>query len=387
MKKVLQISIGTTVLGGVEKMLYEIYKNIDKNKVQFDFLFPNYCIFGKYTEDVKNMGAKIIELKTDRNSLKKKLLYNIRLYKFLKRNKYDVVHINSGAFLFVLQVAIICKMAGVKKIIIHSHNAVVIKSKLKKMIIDSLKPILNHLGTDFLACSQLAAESMFSKNNLKNVKIIKNGIDILKYRFDINTRQQYRKKLNIENDVCYVHVGRFEEQKNHKFLIDIFNSILKEQKNAKLIMIGDGELKENITNKIEKYGINDRVLFLNQRNDVAQLLQAMDCFILPSLYEGFPVVGVEAQTSGLPLICSDTITKELKLLETTIFVSLDDNTNIWSKKICEIMKNFDLESRKEAYKIVQNDGYDIKKTANIMQEIYIKGEKNEKDINDFNSSI
>ena len=370
MKRVLQISIGTTVFGGVEKMIYEIYKNIDQNKYQFDFLSPNYSTYESYRNEIENKGGKIIELKTDRSNFKKKLLYNKRLYKFLKNNKYDIVHINSGVFLFVLQVAVICKISGVKKIIVHSHNAIVIKNKLKKFIITILKPFLKCVATDYLACSELAAKSIFSKSNLKNVKIIKNGINVAKYKFNIDIREQYRKKLKIEDNICYVHVGRFEKQKNHNFLIEIFNEILKEQNNAKLFLIGEGELKENIKNKVKEYGISDKVEFLNQRKDVAELLQAMDCFILPSLYEGLPVVGIEAQTSGLPLICSDTITKELKLLDTTTFISLNDAANIWSKKICEITNSVDLQTRENAYKIVQDEGYDIKITANKMQEIY-----------------
>lgn len=373
MKRVLQISIGTTVFGGVEKMIYEIYKNIDRSKFQFDFLSPNYSTYESYKNEIENMGGKIIELKTDRSSsLKEKLKYNIRLYRFLKDNKYDIVHINSGVFLFVLQVAIICKITRVKKIIVHSHsaNANAIKNKFKKFIINMLKPLLKCVATDYLACSELAKQSLFSKNNFKNVKIIKNGIDVSKYKFNIDIRKQYRKKLNIEDKICYVHVGRFEKEKNHKFLIDIFNEILKEQNNAKLILIGDGKLKRSIINKVEQYGIKDKVEFLNQRKDVAELLQAMDCFILPSLYEGLPVVGVEAQTSGLSLICSDTITKELKLLDTTTFISLNESASIWSKKICEITNSIDLKSRENAYKIVQDNGYDIKITANKMQEIY-----------------
>lgn len=370
MIRVLQISIGTTVFGGVQKMLYEIYKNIDKNKVQFDFLFPNYCIFGEYRTEIENMGAKIFELKTPRNNLKEKMLYNKKLYKFLKNNKYEIVHINSGAFLFVLQVAIICKIAGVKKIIVHSHSAIIIKNRFKKFFINILKPLLEFVATDYLACSNLAAKSMFTKKNLKNVKIIKNGIEVEKYKFDIYTRKKYREELNVNDCICYVHVGRFEETKNHIFLIDIFNEILKKQNNAKLILIGDGNLKENIRKKVDEYGIKNKVEFLDQRNDVADLLQAMDCFIFPSLYEGLGIVGIEAQASGLPLICSGIIPKEIKLLETTTFISLKDSASIWSKKICDITNSIDLKSRENAYKIVQDNEYDIKMTANIMEELY-----------------
>lgn len=372
MKRILQISIGSTVFGGVEKMIYEIYKNIDKNKFQFDFLSPNYTTYGMYREEIETAGGKIIEFKVDRNKLKGKLLYNKRLYQFLKKNKYEIVHINSGVFLFVLQVAMICRMAGVKKIIVHSHNAINynLENKLKKYIINILKPLLKIFATDYLACSELAAQSMFSKEILKNVKIIKNGIDVNKYKFNIDIRNKYRQELNIENSISYIHVGRFERQKNHKFLIDVFYEIQKIQNNAKLILIGEGQLQETIIAKVKELKIEDKVIFLNQRKDVGDLLHAGDCFILPSLYEGLPVVGIEAQTSGLPLICSDTITRELKLLDTTTFYSLGDKASTWSEKICKITNSLDLKSREDSYKLVQDKGYDIKMTANDMERIY-----------------
>jgi len=369
-KRVLQISIGMTVFGGVEQMLYQIYKNIDKKKIQFDFLSPNLTTYEIHKNEILNYGGKIIELKANRNNLKGKLLYNIRLYKFLKKNKYEIVHINSGVFLFVFQVAFMAKLCGVKKIIVHSHNAIKIKNKFKRNIINILKHFLHGISTDNLACSELAAKSMFLERDLKDVKIIKNGIDIQKYKFNSEIRNKYRQELGIKKNIVYGHIGRFETQKNHEFLIDIFYEIQKKQPEAVLLLIGEGNLKNKIINKVEELKITEKVKFLNLRQDVPELLQAMDCFILPSLYEGLPVVGIEAQTSGLPLICSETITNELKLLNNTKFILLNDDATVWAEEICKSNYLENTEKRKEAYKMVKAAGYDIKAVSKEVEKIY-----------------
>lgn len=372
-KRVLQISIGMTMFGGVEQMIYQIYKNINRENVQFDLLSPNFTTYGMHKDEILNMGGRVFELKADRSSFKGKMKYQMRLYRFLKKNKYEIVHINSGAFLFVLMVAITCKLAGVKRIIAHSHNAIQNMKPIKKRICDVLKPILSWCCTDYLACSELAGYSMFAKKLFKQNKviIIKNGIDIQKYKFNMKIRNEYREKLGINKNIIYGHVGRFEAQKNHEFLIDIFFEIQKIQPEAILLLIGDGELKEKIIRKLEVLKIKDKVKFLGVRRDVPELLQAIDCFILPSLYEGLPVVGVEAQTSGLPLFCSDTITEELRLSDTTKFISLSAEANEWAKLICKSIDNKDCRIREEAYKNAINNGYDIKKTAKDMEEIYL----------------
>ena len=372
-KRILQISIGTTVFGGVEQMIYQIYKNIDREKIQFDLLSPNLTTYGIHEDEILKMGGKIIELKADRSNLKGKLKYYVRLYKFLKKNSYEIVHINSGAFLFVLMVSIICRLAGIKKIIVHSHNARQGLNLGKRVVFDLLKPILALVATDYMACSELAGRSMFNKRLFKQNKviIIKNGIDIQKYKFNLEIRNKYRMKLGIDENIVYGHVGRFELQKNHEFLIDIFFHIQKIQPEAVLLLIGDGELKEKIIRKLEGLKIKDKVKFLGVRKDVPELLQAIDCFILPSLYEGLPVVGVEAQASGVPLFCSDSITEELRLLDTTKYISLNTEANEWAKLICKSIDNKDCRIREEAYKIVEEKGYDIKKTAEQLENIYL----------------
>lgn len=300
MKRILQISIGSKVFGGVEKFLYEIYKKIDKQKIQFDFLSPNITSYGLYADEIKKMGGNIIELKIDRAGLKGKILYNKKLYEFLKSNEYDIVHINSGAFFFCLQVAFICKICKVKRIIVHSHNNIKM-SNLKKTVKNLLKPMLNFLADDCLACSNSAANALFLHRKVKNgkVKIINNGIETDIFKFNEKIREEYRKNLNLEDKIVYGHVGRFDREKNHYFLIKVFNEICKVQKNAILMLIGEGKLENDVKKMVEELELNDKVYFLGVRKDVNNIMTAMDCFIFPSLYEGLGIVAIEAQTSRL----------------------------------------------------------------------------------------
>ena len=372
MKRVLQINAGIGEFGGVEKILFDIYKNIDKKKIQFDFISPYKTTYELYKNEIINMGANVFELNADRRSFKGKIQYNIRLYKFLKKNKYEIVHINSGVFLFNFQVACICKICGVKRIIIHSHNAITGISRIKRLIINALKPLLARIATDYLACSDLAAKAMFPNNILPKVKIIKNGIDLEKFKFNKNIREEYRNKMELKDKIVYGHIGRFEEQKNHEFLIDIFYYIQKRQKNAVLLLVGQGSLHEKIKNKVNEMGINKQIMFLNTRKDISELLQTMDCFIFPSLYEGLSVVGIEVQTSGIPMFCSDSITDEMKILNTTKYISLKEDSTFWGKTIIdEMSKSREKNSRLNSYKLVKENGYDIKDTAQVITKIYL----------------
>ncbi|MBQ9659593.1 MAG: glycosyltransferase [Clostridia bacterium] len=370
--RVLQVNIGTTVFGGVEKILYDIYKHIDRDKVQFDFLSPNGATYKICKSEIEKLGGKILDLKNNRRNLKEKILYDIKLHKFLKSNKYDIIHINSGVFFFCLQVALIAKINGVKKIIVHSHNNIK-NSKIKGILIKILKPILNNIVDERLACSRLAGEAMFYKKSVEQgkVKIIKNGLEIEKFKFDKSIRDEYRKKMNLEENVIYGHIGRFELEKNHDFLIDIFYEIQKKQENAKLLLVGEGKLKDIIKEKVEKLNISDKVKFLGLRKDVNNILQAIDCFIFPSKYEGLGIVAIEAQTAGVYTVCSETIPIEAKISDKFKFINLEQTPEVWAKIIYENQCINNMEYRKEAYKNTIRNGYDINSVSEELEKIYL----------------
>lgn len=369
--RVLQMNSGSQIYSGVAAMIYEIYKNIDREKFQFDFVSPMKTTYEIKRKEIEEMGGNIIELDTKGNLLKRKTQLFIRLKRLIKERKYDIVHINSGVFFFNLQVAFIAKISGVKRIIIHSHNGTNPKIKIKNKIAKILKPLLQFMGTDYLTCSEEAAKNMFTKKLIRNNRVITilNGIETDKFKFNQEKRNEYRKELKIEDKIVLGHIGRFMRQKNHKFLLQIFNELLKIKSNAVLLLVGEGELREEIEKQAKELGIYEKIMFLGLRKDIPELLSCMDVFVLPSFYEGLPVVGVEAQASGLPLVLSDFITKEVKISENVEYISLSQDADKWAVEINNIL---DKQMHRDiAYKNVKEKGFDIKETAKKIEQIYL----------------
>ena len=189
-----------------------------------------------------------------------------------------------------------------------------------------------------LACSKEAGEWLFGNTQFI---VLNNGIDVSKYVFNQNIREEYRKILGFSDELVLGHVGRFSNQKNHNFLIDIFYEIIKINKKSKLILIGTGELENEIKEKVESLSLKEKVIFLGARADVNKIMQAMDVFILPSLFEGLPVVGVEAQASGLPCIISDTVSKDVKITDSVLQISLSLPPEEWGKKLIDFYETFE----------------------------------------------
>lgn len=349
MIKVLQVIDGKT-FSGIARMMFGVGKNINKD-IEMDFL------------TAANIYDEWNNLDISRETLRGRLIYNHRLYKFLKENSYDIIHINSGAFFFTLQVVIISKRAGIKNIIVHSHNTLKL-SRIKKFLIKLLNPLYCKMISVKLTCSKQAAKSLFRKTD--DVILVKNGIDVEKFKYNEKIREEYRKDLNIENKIVYGNVGRLEKQKNHDFLIDVFYELQKKQK-AVLLLIGKGTLENSLKEKVANLKIQDKVIFLGYREDTNKLLNAIDIFILPSLYEGLPVSLIEAQTNGLPTIVSNGVTNEANISEN--FTQIASNqVEIWIKEILKV--NIDSEKRTNAYKNTIKNEYDIKYTAKQLERIY-----------------
>lgn len=369
--RVLQINANSKHYGGVSSMIYEIYKNIDRKKFQFDFVSPIKTTYELKRKEIEDMGGTIIELNTKGNAIVRKIQIYKRLKKLIKERKYDIAHINSGSFFFNLEIAMIAKWTKINKRIVHSHNGINPKQKMKNKIIRICKPLLNLYATDFLTCSNEASQNMFTNKLIKSNRIImiKNGIETDKFKFNQNKRDEYRKQLNIENKIVLGNIGRFMEQKNHKFLLEVFKELLKLNNNFVLLLIGDGELKQDIENYAKELQIDSNIKFLGLRNDIPELLSCMDLFIMTSIHEGLPVVGIEAQASGLPMILSDCITKEVKLSDNVNYISLDKSAYDWASEI-NIISQKEI-SRQNAYNNVKEQGFDIKQTVNKIQEIYL----------------
>lgn len=368
-KKIRVLHTAPLVIGGITSFVINVASLIDSDRFVIDnicfrnkkeFSEDKFCQYGgkKYVVDIENIKFKPYKI------FKK----FIGTYKVIKENKIDIFHIDTESSDQIF-LAIAAKMAGVKKVIYHSHNTKSGRKGLFRKIIEIIcKPLMNIFIDEYCACSEAAAEFLFSKKIIKSnrVHIIKNGIHLEKYLFNIDTRLKYREKLNLNNNFVVGHVGRFSKQKNHEFLLNVFSEIQKIIPESKLLLIGVGELTDSIKEKAKILGIYNNIIFLGGRDDVPELLQAMDVFIFPSLYEGLPVIGVEVQAASLPTILSDTITKELKLTNCIKYLSLNDSFEKWAKEAI----NFAKIKRKNNYKELKENGYDIKSTVKELEKIY-----------------
>lgn len=344
--------IGKWLGGGVESVVMNYYRHIDRTKIQFDFICDDDSTNIPY-EEIKTLGGKVILIPPYQRILK----YHKELKKVLKEGNYKIVHSHINTLsVFSLYAA---KSAGVPIRIAHSHSTTNKKEKKKNLLKQVLRPFSKVFATDYMCCSELAGRWLFGNKeyNNGNVYLLNNAIDLDKFKYDEEKRTEKRKKLNIEDSALVIgHVGRFVEQKNHSFLIDIFNEVHKQKENSILLLAGQGPLMKEMEKKVKILGIEDSVKFLGQRNDINELYQAFDVFCLPSLYEGLPVVGIEAQATGLLCVFSDDMTKETKVLDTTEFLSLNQRVEEWAYTIIEKIKKF---KRLNPKKEISDKGFNI----------------------------
>ena len=366
--------VGDMSPGGIETLIMNIYRNIDRTKVQFDFLQHSPSGPGSFNDEIERLGGKIYHmpyLKTPTKTYYWRLFAYIKALKefFREHPEYHVIHghmTNTAA----IYMPIAKKYGNVTCCIAHSHLTQARPGMVGK-VTDLLHKSIPKVATDFFACSEMAAGWIFPPEFMKSgkVKIIKNGVDPKKFYYDCEKRKEIRKQLSIENKLVIGNVARFKTEKNHTFQIDVFNEVHRIEPNSVLILIGDGEHRQEIENKVKVLGIQDDVKFLGIRSDIPDLMLAMDIFFLPSLYEGLPVVGVEAQAAGLPVLTSTGVTRETDITGNVTFMSLDEDANMWAEKLVDIVKSF---NRIDMFKYIHDNGYDITETAKELQEFYIK---------------
>lgn len=339
--------------GGIESVIMNYYRAINKENIQFDFLCNSYNI--AYEEEIKRLGGKIFKIPKRSKHI---ILYYKELKKFFKENsyKYNTIWVNicSLANIDYLKYA---KKYGIKYRIIHCHNSQNMDSKLRKILHNINRRKLKQYATDYWTCSKEANQWFFNKNILANNEIIciNNAIDYNKFKYNEDIRKEYREKMNLNQKLVFGHIGRFHFQKNQLFLLEIFKEIKKIKSNSELILIGDGEDKQKILGKIKELKINDDIKLLGVRNDVEKIIQAMDSIIFPSLFEGLPLVLIEAQANGLPIFASDNISKEALIGDNIKFISLNKTAKEWAEMI--LNSNF---NRCDNYEKIKENGYDIK---------------------------
>lgn len=357
--------------GGITSMVLNTCDHLNREKINFDYLvYRNQVEYNEWRA-VALGGKKIVADNEGASRGAGRFLKKmINTFIAVKKEDEDIFHINASSPYDSL-VGIAAKAAGIKKVIVHSHNANNSNKNPAWLLVNKMCKVIMPLYTDcYLTCSTEAADFMFPKRvfEKKQFYYIHNGIEINKFEFNYEVRERIRKELNIENRFVVGHVGRFFKQKNHEFLIDIMNTLIKKEPNAVLLLIGIGELQDSIKKKVIESGIEDKVIFFGASDNVNELLQAMDVFVMTSFHEGLPVVGVEAQAAGLPCIFSDTIAHEVNISGSVEFLSLKNDSTYWADKVINSKAN-NLERRKNADR-VRSAGYDIQSTADDLTNIY-----------------
>lgn len=287
-----------------------------------------------------------------------------KLKSYFEDNKIEVLHVH-GSSAAVLAEMVVAKWAGVNKIIVHSHNTSSSHNTIHKI----LRPLVNVFADERLACGKLAGQWMYGKN--KKFTVIPNCIDSEKFRFNDSTRKTYRKELGINDEEIVIgHVGRFNYIKNQSFLLELVKSLEKQQPNKfKLLLVGDGPMVDEVKDKCNSLELEDSVMILGNRKDVANLLMAMDVFCMPSLYEGFPIVSMETQASGLPTIISSNVSTEVKLTDLVSFLPIDRGVELWTDEVVKIVNNS--RDRKSYADKIKDAGYDIRRSAKMLEDIYM----------------
>lgn len=365
MKKVLMVAGGMNV-GGLENMLMNFIRYGDNKNIRFDFML-NYEGEHYYSEEIRRYGGTIYTM--PRLKPKNIFRYPAEVIKFFIKHKgeYDVLHGNLTSVGMIYLPA--AKIFGkIKKRIIHAHYTSTEQNHYERLERLMLYP-LRFLSDYYFACSDMAGEFCFGKHilNKPNYRMIHNGVDCDKFDYNEQLRAEIRKKMGLDDQFVIINIGRLEEQKNQRYLLKIVEELKKRDIRAKILVAGEGSLRPELEKIIRDKDLGDFVSLLGLRDDMAELMQASDAFILTSLFEGLPVAGIEAQAAGLPCILADTITKELDITGNTKFISLDADIDLWIDAIISAM-DF---KRKSTSDIIKNKGYDIKREAKWLSDFYM----------------
>ncbi|MDC3411850.1 glycosyltransferase family 1 protein [Terrihalobacillus insolitus] len=366
MDRVLQI-VGAMNRGGIETFLMNLYRNIDRSKIQFDFLVHTDSE-SAYDEEIRELGGRIFPIKPRRDGI---LNNRKSLEEFFKaHNDYKVVHQHLSSLTYIEPLKI-AKKYGIPYRVVHGHNIRQGGSSVHRYVHWLNQLFVESYATDFFACSDLSAkwtypERIYKKNKFK---IVNNAIESEKFKFNGKVRKEMRSVFGIAEDAFVVgHVGRFHPQKNHDFLIDIFREIHTKNNNSVLLLVGDGVLRSQIEKKISDIGLTENVIFTGVRKDVETIFQVMDAFVFPSLYEGLGIVLVEAQAAGLKCFTSNKVVpKDVNVTGLVRFLDLNKAPTYWAY---EILRNSSY-LRGSTTEDIKKYGYDIYYVAQDIQEWYV----------------
>lgn len=362
--------IGTLHIGGAEAVAMNYFRFIDRKKFTCDYLVYGDEV-GEYEEEVYKLGGNVIRIPMPNKGYKE---FYKNCVKVFEEGKYDIIHahtlLNNG---IVVKAA---KKANIKVRISHSHNT---KNRPKETFISLayakfMKILIKKYSTNFLACAKDSGIFLFGKKHFDKYGIvINNGINTSNFIFKEDLRNQIRKELDIENKIVIGNIGRFVEQKNQVRLLEIFREILNKEEKSVLLIVGDGELRDVLKKKAIDLGINHAVRFLGTRSDVSNILQGMDVFLFPSIFEGLGIALIEAQASGLMCYASDVIPREAKVSNLIEFISLDKDNFHWSERVLSKLNSY---KRKNMESIICDSGYDIKHEVKRLEKVYLQAIEN-----------
>ncbi len=346
--------------GGLETMLMNYYRHMNRDKVQFDFLVHR-DFEADYDQEILSMGGKLFHVS---RLIPWSRGYREKLKSFFHAHpEYKIVHVHQDC---LSSVALECaKECGILVRIAHSHNSNQDKN-IKYIMKQHYRKKIPQFATELFACGKDAGDWMFTGHRYK---ILYNAINTSVYTYSFEKAVTIREKLHVEQNLVIGHVGRFDAQKNHTFLLDIFSECVNIVPNARLLLVGDGEGRTQIQEKAKSLGLEEKVIFTGVRNDVADLLQAMDVFVFPSLYEGVPVTMIEAQASGLPCVISDGVPKDCVITSGLVTsMKLSDRPCDWAKHIAAQLNR----KRENHLEEIQAAGYDIVTAAKELENFYLK---------------
>lgn len=357
MIRVLQV-VNNMHRAGLETMLMNYYRHIDRNEIQFDFL-THRPEKDDYDDEILSMGGKVYY--APRLYPQNYFAYFSYMKQFFKDHpEYKIMHSHIDPMSYLPLKA--GMKNGVPVRIAHSHNTSIDKD-MKYWLKMYYRQRITGVATDFLACGTEAGEFLFKD---KPFKVVPNAIDKTNFLYNETVRAEKRRELGLTDEMVFGHIGRISYQKNHRMLVEIFSEIVKINPNAVLLIIGVGEKEEEIRQLVHDKGLDSKVKFLGKRTDVNELYQAMDAFVMPSFFEGVPVVGVEAQFSKLPCFFSDKVPVEVSFCEHTYFLPLEGKPADWAKFITEKMNTINRVDNK-----IMDNKYDIEESYILLQDYYL----------------
>lgn len=358
--RILIINTSPFIANGITNVITNYYKYMDKRDMQIEVVAinePSESQRRPFTDG----GSQLYVLKRRNNAF----LYFVKLIEVMRKGKYDVVHIHGNSALMAIELAAAC-LTGVKRRIVHSHTTNCSYIRIHKL----LWPLFMVLATDRLACGKRAGEWLYRNSKFM---IMNNGIDLDRFRFDYVLRKKYRKSMGVDNEILIGHVGHFSESKNHRYVVELFEAILVKNSDCRLLLIGDGPDRKLIEEEIVHRGLLSKIIMIPITSEMNCYMSAMDVLILPSLFEGFPVVSVEAQAADLPCVFSDAVSRECDMTGGIQFFPLQDKAAGVNAVLAAPKETRD---SAEAIQKLAAAGYDIKANASILRSFYASRKRN-----------